>query len=485
MKKFNLIFALIAIVMLVGLTNCKKDTENTSVTKYVGTVNGSFVAQDASIKVNKDLAPDQLVTRNWIMYAKNSPFYPGQPFALVKGLEFITGSAAQQWWSKDGNNPISFAANQAVYSNLTPAEPVRLVMEGNNVSGKVAYLGVLDFDPTQAQFPLAVTSKSLGDKLIVNADALTTIPGGNLISISVTFDEFPVNISATETQYSLLSATGGQGAGVTGALDFSDIQYLTSIPHLNEPVSTGDCVVFDRIASKIKGTITLTITFASSPSAPDVSGSVKTITVPAAGPGQYRKIVLTTTKLGWYDSATIGVNDQDISVDVTNISVDGQDNNNGGGNNGGGNNGGGDQGGQNPPVIPNIILNASSSYQIFDGLATDVSTTHLNIFLGFDYMMGGSFVFAGSPDSKQIWNGDIVDEGEVNLITNNNLTGPPTTGFSLNMALTEGHSYVVRFRKVIDYQNSPPPLNYNYGIFYVNSRQPDGFTITYQGPFTN
>src|ERR1035437_4847981 len=105
MKKFNLIFALIAIVMLVGLTNCKKDTENTSVTKYVGTVNGSFVAQDASIKVNKDLAPDQLVTRNWLMYAKNSPFYPGQPFALVKGLEFITGSAAQQWWSKDGNNP--------------------------------------------------------------------------------------------------------------------------------------------------------------------------------------------------------------------------------------------------------------------------------------------------------------------------------------------------------------------------------------------
>jgi hypothetical protein len=53
------------------------------------------------------------------------------------------------------------------------------------------------------------------------------------------------------------------------------------------------------------------------------------------------------------------------------------------------------------------------------------------------------------------------------------------------MALTQGHSYIVRYRKVIDYQTSPLPLDYNYGIFYVSSYQPDGVTITYQGPFTN
>ena len=44
MKKINLFLSLIAVVMLVGLTNCKKETENTSVTKYVGTVNGSFTS---------------------------------------------------------------------------------------------------------------------------------------------------------------------------------------------------------------------------------------------------------------------------------------------------------------------------------------------------------------------------------------------------------------------------------------------------------
>ena len=185
--------------MLVGLTNCKKETENTSVTKYVGTVNGSFVAQDASIKITKDLDPSQLATRNWIMYAKNSPFYGNQPFALVKGNEFITGSTAQQWWSKDGNNPVSFAASKAVYSNLTPAEPVRLIMEGYGSDNPTlaAYLGILDFDPTAAQFPLAVTSKSLGDKLIVNAEVLTSKPGGDLISISVSFQAATVNLQAT------------------------------------------------------------------------------------------------------------------------------------------------------------------------------------------------------------------------------------------------------------------------------------------------
>ena len=55
MKKINLFLSLIAVVMLVGLTNCKKETENTSVTKYVGTVNGSFLTQDVNISVSKTL----------------------------------------------------------------------------------------------------------------------------------------------------------------------------------------------------------------------------------------------------------------------------------------------------------------------------------------------------------------------------------------------------------------------------------------------
>jgi hypothetical protein len=500
MKKFNLCLTLIAVVMLVGLTNCKKDTENTSVTKYVGTVNGSFIAQDASIKINKDLDPSLLITRNWIMYAKNSPFYGNQPFALVKGKEFITGSAAQQWWSKDGNNPVSFAASQAVYSNLTPAEPVRLIMEGygSDNSILVAYLGILDFDPTAAQFPLAVTSKSLGDKLIVNADGLTKLPGGDLISITATFQAATVNLQATETKLQLSSGLNeGQQTGVTGSLDFSDIVYNTPEPYYLVPVKSGDCVVFSESASKIQGTITLTITFAPSPSAPGVSGGSTTLTVPAAGPGQYRKIVLSTPKLGWYDSATIGVSDNDISVDVVNVSVDGQQNNQGGGDQGG--NQGGDQGGQTPPVT-NIILNAFNSsvgtgsvYQIYNGPANAPEVAQLGIFLAVyppNYMTDGPLAHAyvyntGTPYGKQMGNGEIKDMGAGNQL--NTIQAPPTTGFSFYTALVQGNTYVVRFRKVLDYQTSLPLpssyLDYIYGIFYVTGYQSDGVTITYEGPF--
>jgi len=326
MKKINLFLSLIAVVMLVGLTNCKKETENTSVTKYVGTVNGSFVAQDASIKINKDLAPSLLVTRNWIMYAKNSPFYGNQPFALVKGLEFITGSAANIWWSTNGNNPVSFAASQAVYSNLTPAEPVRVIMEGYGQSdSRPAYLGIVDFDPTQAQFPLTVVSKSLGDVFIVNADALFNLPGGNLISIAVTFNVFPVDIQATEKGI-LSSATSGNATGVTGALDFSDIVYGAGSIYnpVTQPVGHGDNLEFSDNCSKLKGNIIITITEAPSPSSPGVNGSVITLTVPASAvglPGLGTKLVLSTTKLGWYDSATIGVTDNDIKVNVVPVPV--------------------------------------------------------------------------------------------------------------------------------------------------------------------
>jgi hypothetical protein len=325
MKKINLFLSLIAVVMLVGLTNCKKETDNASVTKYVGTVNGSFIAQDASIKINKDLAPSQLVTRNWIMYAKNSPFYSNQPFALVKGLEFITGSAANIWWSTNGNNPVSFAASQAVYSNLTPAEPVRLVMEGYGNDSRPAYLGVLDFDPTQTQFPLTVVSKSLGDVFIVNADALTSLPGGNLLTITATFNTFPVDIAATEKKLTLSPATSGNATGVSGALDFSDIVYgAGSINPVTQTIGHGDYLVFSNNSSKLKGAITITITEAPSPSSPGVNGSVITLNVPASAvglPGLGTKLVLSTTKLGWYDSATIGVTDNDIKINVVPVPV--------------------------------------------------------------------------------------------------------------------------------------------------------------------
>src|SRR5665647_636230 len=326
MKKINLFLSLIAVVMLVGLTNCKKDTENTSVTKYVGTVNGSFLTQDVNISVFKHLDPFAAPvanTRNWIMYAKNSPFYGNQPFALVKGLEFVTGSAANIWWKTDGNNPVSFDASQGVYSNLTPVEPVRLIMETKDVSGAVAYLGILDFDPTQAQFPLTVTGKRLGDVVTLNTDALTKLPGANL-TITATVQSTKIDIAKTELG-TLSPATGENTTGVTGALDFSDIIYgevgsqVVTIPN-----GSGDFPLYSGVDKKVFGNIIITITEAPSSSSPGVSGSVIVLTVPSSAvgiSGKSTKITLTTNKLGWYDSSTINVSDQDITVNVVNFPV--------------------------------------------------------------------------------------------------------------------------------------------------------------------
>ena len=325
MKKINLFLSLIAVVMLVGLTNCKKETDNASVTKYVGTVNGSFIPQDVNISVSKSFPFDapEASTRNWIMYAKNSPFYGNQPFALVKGLEFVTGSAANIWWKTDGNNPVSFDASQGVYSNLTPVEPVRLIMETKDVSGAVAYLGILDFDPTQAQFPLTVTGKRLGDVVTLNTDALTKLPGANL-TITATVQSTKIDIAKTELG-TLSPATGENTTGVIGALDFSDIIYgevgsqVVTIPN-----GSGDFPLYSGVDKKVFGNIIITITEAPSSSSPGVSGSVIVLTVPSSAvgiSGKSTKITLTTNKLGWYDSSTINVSDQDITVNVVNFPV--------------------------------------------------------------------------------------------------------------------------------------------------------------------
>ena len=547
MKNIKLIFALIAVVMLVELTNCKKEVDDkTSVTKYVGTVNGSFVAKDASIKITKDLDPSQLATRNWIMYAKNSPFYGNQPLALVTGKEFITGSAAQQWWSVPANNPVSFAASQAVYSNLTPAEPVRLVMEGKDGSGNVAYLGVLDFDPTAAQFPLAVTSKSLGDKLIVNADGLTSKPGGNLISVSVLLQVTPVDIQATEKTLQLSSFNEGSATGVTGALDFQNIVYNNGMSSLTSqlPVGAGDCEVFNSTASKIKG-ITIIITFAPSPSAPGVSGSTITLTPQAAGPGQFLKIILTTSKLGWYDSATIGVNDQDITVNEQTISVDGQDNNNP----------------QSAPVVNFTVdrtnINAGETVQFTDQstnsptswlwnfgdgqtsteknpshaytstgtysvtlTATNNSGSNLKVQSNYitvnsgggnqqnppppivsgislnpsvNYMIDpSSSIFLGvdgmghaTVSTQSISNyGDITDMGALDLVSILQSTPNYLGDPPAFNSFASSVSLIQGHSYVVRYketQSSP----YIYGLFYITGYQNGNFTITYQGPFIN
>jgi hypothetical protein len=320
MKITKLFF--MSIVMLVGLTNCKKDS-NVPEKNYVEAIKGSFIPKDVNIAIKKDVNPfvaPEIVTHTWTMYAVNSPFYNHVPFGLINGSEFVTNSAAQIWWSTPGNNPITFPANIPVYSNLTPAEPVRLIMETKNASNVITYLGIVDFNPTQTQFPLTIDGKRLGDVLAINTDALTSLPGGSNLTITVKFNLYPVDMTATE--YGTLStASSGIATGVTGVLNFCDIKYGTTPDNIIANAGSGNFILYNGVNKKVFDNIEITIFEAASSS---TSANTFVVTVPAskvgiAGKGSLLKV--TTTKVGWYDSQTANSSDTDITVEVVEVPI--------------------------------------------------------------------------------------------------------------------------------------------------------------------
>jgi len=133
---------------------------------------GSFIAQEGDITLKS--ADLNKVERTWTWYARSSSFYGNATLALVKGNEFITNSAAYNFWSVAGNNPttIPVSLDDVTYANLTPDEDLRCVLETKNSNHQVVFLGIVDFNPTTANFPMTVPGFRLGDKLTINADQL-------------------------------------------------------------------------------------------------------------------------------------------------------------------------------------------------------------------------------------------------------------------------------------------------------------------------
>ena len=155
----------------------------------------------------------------------------------VDGTEFITGSAAQQWWSTQGNNPASFPTGTP-YSILIPDEDLRLQLEVLDPTGhETVYFGITDFNPETVQFPLSIKAIRLGDYLSLNIDALTKIPGANL-TITANFQLANVDLVATIAKPWNPASTFG----------FNDIKYgsaVTTIVAVSDPMHpvSGDIVL--------------------------------------------------------------------------------------------------------------------------------------------------------------------------------------------------------------------------------------------------
>jgi hypothetical protein len=305
--------SILFVIILIAMFSCKKDQPNGPILKSVDAIAGSFTAIDGDVTLKA--ANLTVVNRYWAMYAVNSPWYTNV-YALVKGNEFITGSAAQIWWAVPANNPVTFPASTSVYSNLTPDENVRIVEKGLNAGNEVAFLGILDFNPSSVSFPLTVPGFRLGDKLTINTFALTSLPGSSNITITVSTNLAPVDVPATIVK-APLSTVWTIPSGT--AMSWSDIVYgtpVTMAPVTITPSLTSSFFeVYDLLDKKAMGNVVITITEVNN------GGSTIVKTIPAAGPGNYLAITLSTAKVGWYDSGTISITDTDITVTAVNVPV--------------------------------------------------------------------------------------------------------------------------------------------------------------------
>jgi hypothetical protein len=295
------------------IISCSKDLgskDQPDTKTYVKTIAGTFNVEDGDIQILKD-APLG-VTRTWTMQARNSTYYGNVPFANVTGLEFVTGSAVYNWWHTPANNPVTYPASQAVYSNLTPDEDLRLIAETKTSSGAVSFLAMLDFNPSAANFPLTLHGFRLGDELSINTYGLTKLSGGDKITITVSYGLAPIDLAATKSKVTL---TGS--AGVPNGIEFTwaDIVYGASVTSsVTVPSSSNNNFVtlYNGLDKKVTGNITITVT--------EAGGTAITKTVAAKGAGRGLKITLSTTKVGWFDSGTIKFCENDINVDSENVS---------------------------------------------------------------------------------------------------------------------------------------------------------------------
>lgn len=310
MNQFSFIFWVAIATMFIVSCSKKDDGVLPIVKSSVNAIAGTFNVQDGDIQILKD-APLG-VNRTWTMQARKSSYYGGIPFANVTGLEFIVNSAAYKFWIIPANNPVTYPASQAVYSNLTPDEDLRLIAETKVASGAVSFLAMLDFNPSSANFPLTLHGFRLGDELSINTYGLTKLSGGDKITITVSYDLAPIDLAATKSKVTL---TGS--AGVPNGIEFTwaDIVYGASVTSsVTVPASSNNNFVtlYNGLDKKVTGNITITVT--------EAGGTAITKTVEAKGAGHGLKITLSTTKVGWFDSGTIKFCEDDIDVDSENVS---------------------------------------------------------------------------------------------------------------------------------------------------------------------
>jgi hypothetical protein len=304
MKKLFFVFTIIGLVSF----GCTKIDTIIPTVKTVDAIEGSFIAQYNDISIAKDYSPPTINWAELCLLRRDG--------SLVDGSEFIKGSVAWNWWhTGSGRNCVGGPASQLVYPNmLLPDEDLRVFYKVQNWNAEDIYFGLVDFNPETVQFPLSIKAYRLGDYLGINADALFKLPGSGNITITVSYSLAPLNLNVTRAKpWNPASTFGFNDIFYDGAVTDNHVYSLTS--------AGGMSTVYNGFTGKVMGDVYISVVEAASSSTSANLYIVKVDKSNFGKAGKGTELVLTTTKVGWYDSATIGVNDKDITVETIEVPI--------------------------------------------------------------------------------------------------------------------------------------------------------------------
>lgn len=305
--KFSLValMAVFAFAFVFTMNSCQKATDDLLQPTYAAAITvpdgDAFIIEDGDVTL------------------KAAPLYAGHDFMCldqfavpgtwnyVDGNEFLPGSAAQLDW---GTTPLKtkwwFATGSTVRVTYCPAILMRFVsVAKTSENGTPTYLGLYDCTPSANSFPITLKGRRLGDVLKINVDALTKLPGYSNMHFEVIYNKHVIDVNGT-----IFGSTNDTKDG------WPSYVYSGAATSVTFPISAAQNVgmqtVYDDVDATIDGTITVKIY---------VDNAVITKTVQAPGNDKGLAITLTTNKVGWYDSANIGLQDIDITVDNVDLPV--------------------------------------------------------------------------------------------------------------------------------------------------------------------
>ena len=166
-----------------------------------------------------------------------------------------------------------------------------------------SYLGIWDGTPSADLFPINVMDRRLGDVLTLNTDALTALPGYTNMSFEVVYTKHIIDVNQT-------ALTSPVTTTEWPVYVYSSNSAVTAL--FDATKNKNDRTVYDGLDAKIIGDITIKI---------HVDNTTLTVTTPALAVGHGLKLVLSTKKVGWYNSGTIGVTENDIDITTVDVPV--------------------------------------------------------------------------------------------------------------------------------------------------------------------